>query len=329
MKKDPVSGVLKPFDFKQIMSEVPEVAKFGHRIDTVSFSPLIDSSDVRPDFWVRLATLIKERYEEYDGFVILHGTDTMAYSAAMLSFMLGNLEKCVVLTGSQLPIGMLRTDGRENFISAIEIAAAADEEGHAMVPEVCIFFENQLMRGNRTTKFHADNFRAFSSPNYPPLAEVGIRIKYNTQAILRPSSWGRPLTVRTSVDTRVALLKIFPGMSTEYVSAVTGTDGMRALVLETFGAGNAPASEWFLDAIKGCTSKGIAVINITQCRAGSVDMGAYAGGAALDACNVTSGHDMMTEAAIAKLFVLLGLYDDIRTVEKEMERAWCGEISEE
>ena len=329
MKKDPVSGVLKPFDFKQIMSEVPEVAKFGHRIDTVSFSPLIDSSDVRPDFWVLLATLIKERYEEYDGFVILHGTDTMAYSAAMLSFMLGNLEKCVVLTGSQLPIGMLRTDGRENFISAIEIAAAADEEGHAMVPEVCIFFENQLMRGNRTTKFHADNFRAFSSPNYPPLAEVGIRIKYNTQAILRPSSWGRPLTVRTSVDTRVALLKIFPGMSTEYVSAVTGTDGMRALVLETFGAGNAPASEWFLDAIKGCTSKGIAVINITQCRAGSVDMGAYAGGAALDACNVTSGHDMMTEAAIAKLFVLLGLYDDIRTVEKEMERAWCGEISEE
>ena len=326
MKQDPASGLLKPFDFNQILSEVPELAKFGCHLDTYSFQPLIDSSDVRPEFWIHLAHFIRDRYDDYDGFVILHGTDTMAYSASMLSFMLEGLTKCVVLTGSQLPIGMLRTDGRENFISAIEIASARDAEGHSLVPEVCIYFENKLMRGNRTTKFHADNFAAFSSPNYPPLAEVGIHIRYNEPAILRPD-WSSKLRLHDRLDANVGLLKIFPGMTEQYVKSVLHTEGLRAVVLETFGAGNAPALPWFLEAIGECTASGIPVVNVTQCRAGSVNMGTYANGAVLDACHVISGGDMMTEAALTKLFVLLGENSDPEVIAEKFGESFCGEIS--
>lgn len=327
MKQDPASGLLKPFDFNQILSEVPELAKFGCHLDTYSFQPLIDSSDVRPEFWIHLAHFIRDRYDDYDGFVILHGTDTMAYSASMLSFMLEGLTKCIVLTGSQLPIGMLRTDGRENFISAIEIAAARDAEGHSLVPEVCIYFENKLMRGNRTTKFHADNFAAFSSPNYPALAEVGIHIRYNESAIRRPADWSQKLKLHDKLDANVGLLKIFPGMTEQYVKSVLHTEGLRAVVLETFGAGNAPALPWFLDAIRECTEAGIPVVNVTQCRAGSVNMGTYANGAVLDACHVISGGDMMTEAALTKLFVLLGESSDPKVIAEKFGESFCGEIS--
>ena len=227
MKQNPDTLLLEPFDFTQILQEVPELRKFGFAIDTYSFDPVIDSSDANPAFWVRLCELIGANYKAYDGFVVLHGTDTMAYSASALSFMLENLEKPVIFTGSQLPIGMLRTDGKENLIDSLELAAACDAHGHPYVSEVCIYFENELFRGNRTTKYSAENFSAFRSPNYPPLAEVGTHIRYNNQALYHPSRWGLPLLMHTQLDNRVAVLKIFPGISEAYVRAVLATEGLQ------------------------------------------------------------------------------------------------------
>jgi len=225
MKQDPATGHLVPFDFSQISEEVPEINRFGYRIDTYSFDPVIDSSDARPEFWARIARTIESNYDSYDGFVVLHGTDTMSYSASALSYMLEGLEKSVIFTGSQLPIGVLRTDGRENLISAIEMAAARTPEGRPMVPEVCICFENKLYRGNRTTKQNSENFSAFSSPNYPALADVGIHIKYDRNAIHYPQPGEGPLKVRTEMDTNVAILKIFPGMTENYVRSVLSAEG--------------------------------------------------------------------------------------------------------
>lgn len=208
MRQDPGDLTLKPFDFSQILEEVPELQKFAFRIDSYTFDPLIDSSDVQPSLWKELATLIRDRYEEYDGFVVLHGTDTMAYSASALSFMLENLAKPVVFTGSQLPIGVARTDGKENLISAVEIASAKDAQGHPIVPEVSIFFNSKLLRGNRSTKVSSEDFSAFRSPNYPPLAEAGISIKYNKAAIRKPAAWDEPLEISTALDTSVSILKV-------------------------------------------------------------------------------------------------------------------------
>ncbi len=244
MKQDPETLLLKPFDFHQINREVPELKKFGYVIDALSFDPVIDSSDVNPAFWVKLAGILKANYDFYDGFVVLHGTDTMAYSASAMSFMLENLEKPVIFTGSQLPIGMLRTDGKENLISSIELAAAQDAEGHPHISEVCIYFDSQLFRGNRTTKYNAENFRAFRSANYPPLAEVGIHIRYNESALYRPPVRGRDLVLHTALDTHVAVLKIFPGISEPLVRAVLSTEGLRAVVLETYGSGNSLSVPW-------------------------------------------------------------------------------------
>ena len=213
MRQDPGDLTLKPFDFSQILEEVPELQKFAFRIDSYTFDPLIDSSDVQPSLWKELATLIRDRYEEYDGFVVLHGTDTMAYSASALSFMLENLAKPVVFTGSQLPIGVARTDGKENLISAVEIASAKDAQGHPIVPEVSIFFNSKLLRGNRSTKVSSEDFSAFRSPNYPPLAEAGISIKYNKAAIRKPTAWDEPLEISTALDTSVSILKVHPGIT--------------------------------------------------------------------------------------------------------------------
>ncbi|MBR4980472.1 MAG: type I asparaginase, partial [Bacteroidales bacterium] len=301
--------------------------KFGYSIDTYSFDPVIDSSDITPEFWVNLCNLIKKNYEKYDGFVILHGTDTMSYTASALSFMMENLAKPVVLTGSQLPVGMLRTDGKENIISSIEIAAAVDETGHAMVPEVCIYFESQLYRGNRTTKYNAENFRAFRSANYPVLADVGIHIKFNRSLIQYPKRWDLPLKLRTKLDTNVAILKIFPGITPQAIDAVMGTKGCRAVVLETFGSGNAPTTKQFVSTIKKWVKKGLIVVNVTQCQAGKVDMGAYATGVALREAGVVSGYDSTTEATLCKLFVLLGRYSSSAMVKKELQECLCGEIS--
>ncbi len=327
MKQDTETLALKPFNFNQITEEVPELKKFGYRIDTISFDPVIDSSDVVPSFWVRLVELINENYKKYDGFVVLHGTDTMSYTASVLSFMLEDLEKPVVLTGSQLPIGMLRTDGKENLISSIEIAAAADSNGRPMVPEVCVYFKTMLFRGNRTTKYNAENFRAFRSANYPILADVGIHIKYNPSVISYPNEWGKELKINTALDTNVAILKIFPGIQPYVLDAVLGVKGLRAVILETFGSGNAPTSDWFIERIKKAVNDGLIVMNVTQCHAGKVNMDAYATGIALKKEGVVGGFDITTESALAKLFYLLGKYSDIDDVKRELVSNLRGEIS--
>lgn len=327
MKQDPESGALVPFNFEQILEEVPELRKFDCEIDTFSFHPPIDSSEIETGFWQELALLIGNKYDSYDGFVILHGTDTMSFSASALSFMLENLEKPVIFTGSQLPIGMLRTDGKENLISSIEIAAAKDPRGRAMVPEVCIYFESQLYRGNRTTKYNAENFRAFRSSNYPCLAEAGVHIRYNSSFINYPPEWGKKLNVNTSLDTSVAILKIFPGISPQVVSSIVGTHGLRALIIETYGSGNAPTKPWLMEILREAIAKGVLIFNVTQCHAGSVDMEAYSTGILLKKMGVVSGFDCTIEAAVAKLFFLLGHNYDNQTIKILLEKNLRGEIT--
>lgn len=328
MKQDLATGTLRPFDFSQILAEVPELSKFAYRIDTISFDPLIDSSDVEPAMWQKLALLIQEKYEMYDGFVILHGTDTMAYSASALSFMLEDLSKPVVFTGSQLPVGVPRTDGKENLVSAVEIAAAKDDEGHARVPEVSVCFDNRLLRGNRAVKVSSDDFHAFRSPDLAPLAEAGISIRYNIPAILRPASWDLPLKVHTALDTRVSILKIHPGITPEVVRHFLCAESIRAVILESYGSGNAPAKEWFLDLVRESASMGKIILNVTQCVSGTVDMGIYANGKTLQDCGVIGGRDITTEAALGKLFHLMGTCSDKNAVEALLGRSLRGEISE-
>lgn len=327
MKVDATLQALTPFDFKQILEEVPELRKFAYRIDSWTFDPLIDSSDVEPSLWISLAGLIEEKYDDYDGFVVLHGTDTMAYSASALSFMIENLSKPVIFTGSQLPIGMPRTDGKENLISAVEIAAAKDAEGHALVPEVCICFDNILMRGNRTCKMNSDNFRAFRSENLPPLAEAGINIRYNTGIIRRPASWEDTPIFRKSLDTRVSILKMHPGITPQIVRDIMCSPDTRAVIIETYGAGNAPSKEWFLKIVQEAAGMGKIILNVTQCIAGSVNMDIYATGKCLKDAGVVSGYDSTTESALAKLFYLLGNFRDNEQVKMMLEEDLRGEIS--
>ena len=327
MKEDASLGALKPFDFSQILEEVPELGKFAYRIDSHTFDPLIDSSDVEPSLWVELTDLIEARYDDYDGFVILHGTDTMAYSASVLSFMLEGLTKPVIFTGSQLPIGAPRTDGKENLISAVEIAAAKDCEGHALVPEVCICFDNILMRGNRTSKLNADNFRAFSSENCPPLAQAGINIRYNIAEIRKPDSWEKRPVFHKGLDTRVSILKIHPGITPQVVKDIVCSKDTRAVIIETYGAGNAPSKEWFTDIIAQAAKEGKILMNVTQCAAGSVNMDIYATGKCLKEAGVTSGYDSTTESALGKLFYLLGRFKDNGSVEQFIGMNLRGEIS--
>ena len=303
MMQDPKTGALVPFDFDNIYMHLPVLQNFGYQIDFYSFDPLIDSSNMSPDFWAKLATKIAENYEQYDGFVVLHGSDTMAYTASALSFMLEILNKPVVLTGSQLPMGVVRTDGRENFLAAIEIAAAREEDT-AIVPEVCIFFQDQLLRGNRSTKFNAENFNAFVSTNFPALAEVGVHIKYNKDRILRPNC--KKLKLHTEMDRHVGILKLFPGISEEFVKHALHTPGLKALVLETFGSGNATTDKWFLDALREAVDAGLIVLNITQCKGGSVEMGRYETSLDMARIGVVSGYDLTAEAAVAKLMYLIG-----------------------
>ena len=327
MKEDPAIQALRPFIFSQILEEVPELGKIAYRIDSYTFDPIIDSSDVEPAMWLELVGLIEERYDEYDGFVILHGTDTMAYSASALSFMIEGLTKPVIFTGSQLPIGAPRTDGKENLISSVEIAAAKDADGHALVPEVCIYFDNVLMRGNRASKINSDNFRAFRSPNFPPLAEAGISIRYNTLNIRRPGSWGAKPIFHKNLDTRVSILKMHPGITPQIVRTILCGDDTRAVIIETYGAGNAPSKEWFLEIVREASSMDKILINVTQCLAGSVNMDIYATGKCLKDAGVTNGYDSTTESALGKLFYLLGQLTDPTAVKSYMESDLRGEIS--
>ena len=327
MKMDPVEQTLKPFDFEAIIDEVPELSKFAVRIDSYTFDPLIDSSDVEPGLWQRLAELIRDKYDDYDGFVILHGTDTMAYSASALSFMLDGLTKPVIFTGSQLPIGTLRTDGKENLISSVEIAAAKDAEGHAVVPEVAIFFGSKLIRGNRAVKVSSEQFSAFRSPNYPLLAEAGINIRYNTELIRRPLDWYSSLSINTKLDMRVSILKLHPGMTPQVMRAVVCGPETRAVILETYGAGNAPTGEWFLEIVREATAMGKILVNVTQCLTGSVDMDLYANGKAMANAGVVNGYDGTTESTLGKLFFLMGKSGDNEWVKEMLTKNLKGEIT--
>ena len=327
MKEDPSIQALRPFDFSQIMAEVPELRKFAYKIDSYTFDPLIDSSDVEPSNWKTLVQIIEDRYDDYDGFVILHGTDTMAYSASALSFMIEGLTKPIIFTGSQLPIGVPRTDGKENLISAVEIAAAKDEDDHALAPEVCICFDNVLMRGNRTSKINSSNFRAFRSENLPPLAEAGISIRYNNDIIIKPANWEEKPKFYKEIDTRVAILKIHPGITPQVVKDILCSKDSRAVIIETYGAGNAPSKGWFIDLVNEASQMGKVLLNVTQCKLGSVDMDIYATGKSLKGAGVLSGYDCTTEGALAKLFHLLGQYDDNSKVKFQIEENLRGEIS--
>lgn len=327
MKEDPSDSTLKPFDFSQILESVPELAKFAFKIDSYTFDPLIDSSDVQPSLWQDLSNLIKEQYELYDGFVVLHGTDTMSFSASALSFMLADLCKPVVFTGSQLPIGKPRTDGRENLVSSVEIASAKDSEGHAIVPEVCVFFNSHLLRGNRSTKVNSEHFDAFLSPNVPPLAEAGISISYNHGIIRYPEDWNACLSINTSLDTRVSILKIHPGITPQVVRNILCGPETRAVILETYGSGNALTKDWFIDIVHEAYRMGKILLNVTQCLSGRVNMSLYATGKLLKDAGVVSGYDSTTESALAKLFCLMGKYSDNREVEYYLSKDLRGEIT--
>lgn len=326
MKKDPVDGALRPFDFKVLMEEVPELGKFAFRIDSCTFDPLIDSSDVEPSMWQELAEMIRDNYDNYDGFVVLHGTDTMAYSASALSFMLDGLRKPVIFTGSQLPVGEPRTDGKENLISAVEIASAKDSSGEAMVPEVCIFFNSQLFRGNRSTKINSSGFDAFCSPNYPPLATAGIDIKYNSAFIHHSSR--KNLGIHTELDTRVSIVKVHPGITEHVARHLMCDDGIRAVILETYGSGNSISKPWFIDIVKEACASGKIILNVTQCLRGEVNMDLYSTGRALRNAGVISGRDSTTESALAKLFCLMGGNRDNETVKSMLGHNLKGEISD-
>lgn len=317
MRQDPRTGRLRPFDFDRLYEQVPELNRIAVRISFASLEKPMDSSNMNPNVWVTIAKLIEYHYARCDGFVILHGTDTMAYTASALSFMLENLAKPVVLTGSQLPIGMIRTDGKENLITAIEVAASG------RVPEVAIYFEYKLYRGNRAYKFSADQFRAFESPNYPILAEAGVRIRYNEAAIARRPK-GR-LKVHTRLDPNIAILKIFPGITRGVVEAVLAN--AKAVVLETFGSGNAPTEPWLLRALEHAINRGVIILNITQCPSGTVTQGAYETSAGLAKIGVLGGADMTTEAAVTKLMFLLGQGLSRRQVERLLTTPLRGELT--
>jgi len=325
MVNDPVTGTLVPIDFRHISDQVPELKRFGFSLESVTFNPVIDSSDVSPDTWLQIAETIFNEYDRFDGFVVLHGTDTMAYSASALSFMLSGLEKPVIFTGAQLPIGVLRTDGKENLITAIEIAAAR-ADGMAIVPEVCIYFENKLFRGNRTIKSSAEHFNAFASPNLPPLAVAGLQIRYNNDIIRYPTV-RRSLTLNGMLETRVAVLRLFPGIRRETVQAILNPESIRGLILETYGTGNAPTLEWFLDDVKGFIEQGSIVLNVTQCQAGRVEMGLYETSAALRSSGVIGGSDITTEAAVTKMMVLLGSGLPAERISVMLSKPLCGEMS--
>lgn len=324
MVEDSLTGTLNPFDFEHLTDQVPEIKKFNFTIDSISFDPIIDSSNMEPAVWVRLARLIEKHYERYDGFVILHGSDTMAFTASALSFMLENLSKPVILTGSQLPLGMIRTDGKENFITAIEIAAAR-KNGLPIVPEVCIYFEYQLYRGNRTHKYNAEHFEAFRSVNYPVLARAGVEIKYNEGAIHRSAE--QEFRIFSNLDNNIAILKLFPGMNPAVVRSILSIEGLKAVVMESFGSGNAPTAEWFLDALKGAISNGILICNVTQCQGGSVDMKKYETGLGMEKIGVVSGFDMTTEAAVTKLMYLLGNGYPMDRLKKYLQTPLRGEMT--
>lgn len=323
MVNDAKTGTLIPFDFKQIQQNVPELKRLNYQLDVYSFDPILDSSNMTPETWAEIAAQIRDRYDEFDGFVILHGSDTMAFTASALSFMLENLSKPVVLTGSQLPIGEIRTDAKENLITALEIAATK-KDGKAMIPEVCIYFDYQLYRGNRSIKYNSEKFEAFRSPNYPILAEAGVTLSFFGNYIL-PQPLG-DLKVHLRLNPNIGVLKLYPGISVQAVLAITHSS-VDAIVLETFGSGNTTTAQWFIDCLQEAIDSGKIIVDITQCQRGSVELGMYQTSKKLQQMGVVSGYDMTFEATTTKLMYLMGQDLEKAEIARLIEAPLRGELT--
>lgn len=326
MGKNPETGVLEPLDFNQLVDFLPELSMLKTEIDTYQFTQPIDSSDMSPRMWSQLVRIISERYQDYDGFVVMHGTDTMAYTASALSFMLENLTKPVILTGSQLPINQLRTDGKENLITSIEIASTAHADGTAVVPEVCIYFSGKLLRGNRTTKTSADGFNAFESFNYPHLADAGVNIIFHEEYILKPN-FSKPMIPHTAVDPNVVVFSLFPGLQEKIIHHVLEAPELRSIVMRSFGSGNAPKEPWLIKTLKQASTRGVTIVNISQCLAGCVEMSRYDTGYRLKSTGAISGYDSTVECAVTKLMCFQARFTDNNIVRSYMNRSVCGEIT--
>ena len=324
MVKDFQTGELRAFDFDKLLSRIPELTQLDCEIQSMSFESPIDSSNMNPDCWVKLAEIIETNYDQYDGFVILHGSDTMSYSSSALSFMLENLSKPVIFTGSQLPIGDLRTDAKENLITSIQIASL-QKNGRAVIREVCLYFEYKLYRANRTTKINAEHFEAFTSLNYPTLAESGVHLRVHEEYLLKPSR--KQLKVHKNLDPNIALIKLFPGVTENTLNCILTNPTVKAIVLETYGAGNAPTSKWLEKALKNAIDSGKIIVNVTQCSGGSVIMGRYQTSSHLKNLGIISGKDITTEAALAKLMFLLGTNIEAKVFKTIYEASLRGEMS--